>query len=213
MLGRVDAASENLDLAHAALKRNPGPGRVAIGYLNMRGRHIIETAQWDDFELDDVDSVEGSHANWVAVVGMSAAYRGNADRAQAAMDRLAALAEQADEAGKAYDAKKIAILGKEVEAVLSLSRGEVQRAIDVAHTAADMEVRDMRAPSGPPDPMKPAVELLGDILLATDRPVEAIAAYERSLQWIPKRTPSVEGLAAAAARAGHIEAAGEDISK
>ncbi len=210
MLGRVDAASENLDLAQAALERNPGSGRVAIGYLNMRGRHIIESAQWDDFELADADSVEGSHANWVAVVGMSAAYRGNASRAQAAIDRLATLAEQADEAGRAYDAKKIAILGKEVVALLSLSKGEVQRAIDVARAA---EVRDMRAPSGPPDPMKPAVELLGDILLAADRPVEAIAAYQRSLQWIPKRTPSIKGLAAATMRAGYKEAAGEDISK
>jgi len=213
MLGDVDAASENLNQAQTALKRNPGPGRVAVGYLNIRGRHIIETVQWDDFELADADSVEGSHANWVAVVGMSAAYRGNANRAQAAIARLAALAEQAGEAGKVYEAKKIAILGKEVVAVLSLSKGEVQRAIDVAREAADMEIRDMRAPSGPPDPMKPAAELLADILLAADRPVEAMAAYERSLQWIPGRTPSIAGLAKATARVGYREAAGDIISK
>jgi len=52
----------------------------------------------------------------------------------------------------------------------------------------------MKAPSGPPVPMKPAVELYADVLLAAHRPAEAELAYQRSLQRIPLRTPSVKGL-------------------
>ena len=48
--------------------------------------------------------------------------------------------------------------------------------------------------------------------MASDKPVEALAAYERSLQWIPQRTPSILGLAKAASAAGDKETAEEMIS-
>jgi len=203
MLGQFDQASENLDHARATLDRNPDSGRVHSGYLNMRGRHILETGQWEDLELPAPGTMEGNHANWVSVVGMCAAHLGNSERANAAVTRLAMIGERMGATGRDYDAKKVSILEKEVIAVLSLVSGDEQRAIDVAREAAEMEMQEMKAPSGPPDPMKPAVELYADILLATNRPVEAVAAYERSLQWIPQRTPSLAGLEKAAAEAGH----------
>jgi tetratricopeptide (TPR) repeat protein len=204
MLGQIDHASDNLGSARAALDRNPGSARVHSGFLNMRGRHAIESGQWEDVELAAPETPEGAHAGWVSVVGMSAVHLGNADRAQAAIDRLGVLRERLEAAGRAYDAKKVSILEKEVMAVLSLANGEEQRAIDIAREAADIETQEMQAPSGPPDPMKPAVELYADILLAAGRPVEAMAAYERSLNWIPKRTPSIDGLEKAAAEAGQV---------
>jgi len=61
--------------------------------------------------------------------------------------------------------------------------------------------------------MKPAVELYADMLLAADRPVEALAAYEQSLQWIPLRTPSISGLAKAATGAGDSATAEEMLTR
>jgi len=202
MLGQFDKASENLALARAALDRNPDSERVHGGYLNMRGRHVLETGEWTDVELAARGTPEGSHANWVSVVGMSAARLGNKARAQAAIERLGMIRDRMETAGRAYDAKKTTILEKEVQAVLNLASGDGDKAVSVAREAADMEMKEMQAPSGPPDPMKPAVELYADILLATDHPVEATAAYERSLQWIPGRTPSVNGLEKASSEAG-----------
>ena len=70
------------------------------------------------------------------------------------------------------------------------------------------------APSGPPFPiMKPAIELYGDVLLAADRPADALVAYKRSIQWIPQRTPSILGLAKAAIAVGDNETADEMFSK
>ncbi|MDA0681449.1 MAG: hypothetical protein O2880_14070, partial [Proteobacteria bacterium] len=202
MLGNFDDASENLAQARATLDRNADSAMVRNGYLNMRGRHVLETGQWEDFELAAADTPEGSHANWVSVVGMSAAYLGNSEKAQLATARLGMLKERMETAGRAYDAKKISVLENEVVAVMSLMNGDEQRAIDAARLAADIEIREMQAPSGPPDPMKPAIELYADILLATNRPVEALVAYEQSLQWIPRRAPSVMGLEKAASDAG-----------
>ncbi len=174
---------------------------------------MVETGQWEDVTLDTLESVEGSNAHWVSVVGMSAAHRGDMETATAAIDRLEVLQKQATADGKTYDAKVITILGKEVMAVTSLLSGDTQRAVEIAREAAEMEMREMNAPSGPPVPMKPAVELYGDILMAADRPVEALVAYERSMQWIPQRTPSILGFANAANAAGDTETADEMFTK
>lgn len=202
MLGQFDRANEDLGRARAALDRNPDSARVHNGYLNMRSRHVLETGQWEDVPLAAPGTTEGNHANWVSVVGISAARLGNSERASAAIARLGMIRERMESAGRAYDAKKVSILEKEVVAVLSLVSGDEQRAVEVARDAAEMELQEMKAPSGPPDPIKPAVELYADILLAANRPAEAIAAYERSLQWIPLRAPSISGLEDAVAEAG-----------
>ncbi len=209
MLGHYDRAEENLGQALAAAERNPDDAFVLGGYLLMRGRHMIETGQWEDVALDAQDSVAGKNAHWVSVVGMSAAHRGDMETAMAAIDRLEILQKQAAADGNTYGAKLATILEKEVMAVTSLLSGDKQRAIEIAREAAEMEMREMNAPSGPPLPMKPAIELYGDILMASDRPVEALAAYEKSMQWIPQRTPSILGLANAANAAGDDDMADE----
>lgn len=213
MLGQFDDANDDLKIAKATMERNPESAMVHHGYLNIRGRHVLETGQWDDFELASAETMEGSHANWVSVVGMSAAHRGNNTLAKDAISRLAMLREKMQADGKEYDAKQIAILEKETMAVLSLANGDNETAVAHAREAAQMEMRDMKAPSGPPVPMKPAAELYGDILLAANRPVEALAAYESSLDWIPLRTPSIAGLAKAAKGAGDNATAEEMLTK
>jgi tetratricopeptide (TPR) repeat protein len=213
MLGQFDRAQENLGQALAAVERNPDSARVYGGYLLMRGRHMIETGEWEDVALEAADSVAGSNVHWVSVVGMSAANRGDMRTAEAAIGRLDSLQQKAADAGKAYDAKLIAILGKEVMAVMSFAAGDTELAIDTAREAAEMEMRDMNAPSGPPLPMKPAIELYADILLAANRPGDALVAYERSAQWIPQRTPSLLGISQAANATGDKEMADEMITK
>lgn len=213
MLGQFDDAADDLQLAKATLDRNPDSAMVHNGYLNIRGRHVLEAQEWGDFDLAAADSMEGSNANWVSVVGMSAAHRGNDGLAKEAIARLAMLRQKAETGGNEYAAKQIAVLEKENMAVLSLVNGDKDKAITYAREAAQMEMRDMKAPSGPPVPMKPAVELYADILLAADRPVEALAAYERSLQWIPLRTPSISGMAKAAVGAGDSATAEEMLTR
>ncbi len=55
-----------------------------------------------------------------------------------------------------------------------------------------------------PGPTLPAHELLGDLLLEQDRPLEALAAFERALELYPRRFNSLLG-AARAARASNDE--------
>ena len=53
-----------------------------------------------------------------------------------------------------------------------------------------------------PDPLKPALQFYGEVLLDAGRSAEAAAAFEQELLRTPERTPSVEGLARAAAKGG-----------
>jgi ABC-type Fe3+-hydroxamate transport system substrate-binding protein len=88
------------------------------------------------------------------------------------------------------------MMEKQVAATLSLARGEKEEAARLAKEAVDIELT-MSAPSGPPEPIKPSLELYGEVLLEAGRAKEAAAAYEQELLRTPNRTPSVKGLARA----------------
>ena len=55
---------------------------------------------------------------------------------------------------------------------------------------------------GPPNPMKPSHELLGEILLEVGRSKEAVEAFQKTLERVPRRALSLLGLARAAKRSG-----------
>ena len=127
----------------------------------------------------------------------------------AAEARLRALSTAARDAGNTYAARQYAVLEQQVTALRQLAADDLDGAVAAAKNAAEMEREYLRVPSGPPKPMKPAAELYADVLLAANRPQEAIAAYGQSLEWIPQRTPSMRGLAMAAERAGDQATADE----
>jgi tetratricopeptide (TPR) repeat protein len=90
---------------------------------------------------------------------------------------------------------------KELAALTKLARGQSEEAVRLAKEAADIELT-LNPPSGPPDPIKPALELYGDVLLAAGRAEDAAMAYEQGLLRTPNRTPAVKGLARAREKAG-----------
>jgi predicted Zn-dependent protease len=94
------------------------------------------------------------------------------------------------------------IMLDELAAMIAMGEGREDEAISLLTRAADME-KGMRPPSGPPEPVKPAHELLGEALLEAGRPDEAAAAFEISLLRTPNRPRSLMGAARAYAAAGN----------
>jgi hypothetical protein len=221
MLGQYDNARRNIELAKGAADRNPTSGGVRNGYLAMRARYILETAQWEKIPLDAAAASGGdAHASmpgmagmsqssptnaWVFIAGVSAAKMGDAAGASAAEARLRAAREKLA-GGNAYAAREVEILEKEVGALARFAAGQTDEALRLAKAAVDVELTT-NAPSGPPEPMKPAQELYGDLLMEANRPADAAAAYAASLLRTPKRTPSLLGLARASAKARNMTAA------
>ncbi len=92
------------------------------------------------------------------------------------------------------------------DAWLRLARGDTVGALAAAREAADLEDHSEKHPVTP-GAILPARELYGDLLLATGRPGEALAAYADALARQPARSRSLAGAATAADEAGDRAAA------
>jgi tetratricopeptide (TPR) repeat protein len=88
------------------------------------------------------------------------------------------------------------VMEMEVEAMLLAARGKKSAAIAVLERAAVLE-DGMAMDFGPPVPVKPAHEMLGEMLLAAGRHGEAKAHFEKALQAAPGRAKALAGLRAA----------------
>jgi hypothetical protein len=212
MLGRFADARANVEMARAAAERNPTNARVRDGYLAMRGRYLLETQQWEDIAIDGTDAhasheampgmplAQAGAGAWRFYAGISAAKRGDAELAERFADDLEKLRQQVAVTNE-YGSRGVAIQQKQVAALAKLARGDRDAALAIAKEAADIELA-LSPPSGPPQPMKPALELYGELLLAAGRGDEATRAFEQALLRTPNRTPSLAGLGAAAAATG-----------
>jgi tetratricopeptide (TPR) repeat protein len=218
MLGRYDDARANVALARAAAERNPQNAGIRDGWLAMRGRYLLETGQWEEIARDGTDPHAGHESSmpgmpmsqagagaWRFYAGASAAKRGDAALAEQFVADFAALREQVAKTSE-YNSRGVAIQEKEVAALAKAARGDMNAALALAKEAADLELT-LAAPSGPPELLKPAQELYGELLLEAGRADEALAAFERSLLRTPRRTPSLLGLARAASMEGETDLA------
>ena len=215
MLGATGEARANVDLARQAAARNPGNAGINNGYLGMRARLILETEKWERIALEapqapqapqapdhagmpgmPMPTYAGGSNTWTFIAGYSAAKLGDYKTAGVAEAMLRSAREKAEAGSNPYSAKPIAIMEKQVAAVSKFAQGQRDEALKLAKEAMDIELT-LSAPSGPPDPIKPAPELYGELLLEAGRTADAIAALELSLQRTPNRTPSVKALARA----------------
>ena len=94
----------------------------------------------------------------------------------------------------------------ELQALLFFDEGKTEEALQLMQEATVVEDA-MRFDFGPPSPVKPSHELLGEMLLALDRAAEAQEQFSLALERVPKRTRSLLGLARASAKAGDTETA------
>ena len=207
MLGNIDEAKQNAEWAKQAADRNPTNAGIRNGYLAMRARLILETENWKlATETPGAPGAPGApdpHAGmpgmsmpagntWIFITGYSAAKLGDLKTAEAAEIQLRGEREKR-EAENAFSAKYIAVMEKQVGAIIRHARGQKDEALKLAKEAMDIEL-SLPAPSGPPDPMKPAPEFYGELLIEAGKHAEAVAALELSLQRTPNRTPSVKAM-------------------
>src|SRR5690606_32241 len=142
--------------------------------------------------------------------GLRASKRGDdagAARALVLLDELGS----AGRAATAHDPNDnrvaiVDILETELAALVRLGTGNADEAVALLREAAAAE-EAMPFEFGPPAVVKPAPELLGEVLLKLGRPAEARHAFERSLARAPGRALSLLGLARAAAAAGDRDTA------
>jgi tetratricopeptide (TPR) repeat protein len=182
------------------------PVVTAGGQLNllsdlasMRARDAIESADWTRLASKN----NFANANELFAIGFSAANVGDRERAERARQ---ALVERAGDPREGDLRPAIAIMERELAGTIAHASGRRDDAVRILRDAAQLEA-NLPAPLGLPAPLKPAPELLGELLVTLGRPREAIPFFDQALARNPNRTRSVLGLARAAKAAGDVAAA------
>ena len=100
-------------------------------------------------------------------------------------------------AGGGGDLRVPQVMAQQLEAALLFAEGRREEGLVLARQAAVVEAT-LPFEFGPPVPVKPVNEQVGEMLMDLRRPKEAMEAFELSLKRTPRRTLSMLGLARAA---------------
>ena len=197
-LGRYDEAWKTMAELTPSVKAS-GDLTLLSDLSSMRARYVVETRRWDVL----ANERDFGNVNELFGIGVSAARSGNAPLAELARQGLATRA-QSEQEGDLRPA--IAIMEREVAALIELAAGRPEQAVEILKAATQAELK-LPAPLGLPAPIKPAPELLGEVLLEIGRPSEALEPFRQALGRNANRTLSVLGLARASAAGGEPAAA------
>jgi tetratricopeptide (TPR) repeat protein len=164
----------------------------------VRARYIVETEQW---QVDPVNEDSSSHI--LLASGLSAVRTGNLDAAERA-ERI--LAARVAEAGTSLADRWQQIMHKEVAASIHAANGDAEEVVRIMDEAMVI-LATIRPPNGSANPVKPANELYGELLLELGLAADAAEKFRVSLLRMPNRPRSLLGLAKALEALGDQEAA------
>lgn len=186
----------------------PANFKVAYALAAIPARIALENKDWSRAANLAPSSIE---FRWVqfpwqkAIVhftrALGAAHLGNTQKAAAEITTLQTLHQNLVDKGIQYEANQVLIQLKAATAWLHFAKGNNQEALALMREAADMEDSTTKHPVTPCEVL-PARELLGDLLLASNKPAEALIAYEKDLADHPQRFNGLYGAALAAQKLG-----------
>jgi predicted Zn-dependent protease len=202
------------DAAKALLDEINGLEHIAVGFGSayalaaIPARYVLERGAWDEAATIALPAAPfpwerfpQAEALVVFGRGLAAARAGDAAAARQELTALQALHTTLIEANNSYWAGQAEIQAKMVEAWIALVEEQPEAALALAQEAAALEELTEKHPVSPGQ-VKPAYELLGELLLELDRPAEALDAFETLLVDDPQRFRGLYGAARAAELAG-----------
>jgi tetratricopeptide (TPR) repeat protein len=230
--GRYADARQVIDRT-LALARESGSPRTAVHYMLARAAFIVETRRTQNLPpaLEPKSVSPVARAADLSAEGLAAVHQGDAGKAEAILAKLKdaaakvgatgseahqhgatpAAASAAPAAGipiSPADRAAIDIMTQQLAALATCLRGNETEALALMTKAAEAE-DVMPYEFGPPVPIKPSRELLGEMLLSMDKPADAQKAFAAALRRAPGRALSLDGLAIAAEKNGDATAAAD----
>ena len=192
----------------------------AYALAAIQARYALERRQWDSAAALEVlysDSFPWETFPQIEAItyfarGLGAVRSNDAAAATIALEKLDTLYERTVTAGRGYWAVLVDAQRKTVGAWITYAEGKNDEALRMMREAADLEDSVDKHPVTP-GAVLPARELLGDMLVLSGKPAEAIEAYQISLDISPNRFNSLYGAGHAAELAGDSELAKAYYSK
>lgn len=173
-------------------------------------RYSMEREQWAEAAALEPgrteDPVGLAITYWARAMG--AAHTGDESGAEKNIAELRRLHDQLAKNQQGYDwATQVQIQEQEAQSWLAQARHQDEQALRLARAAADLEDSTLKHPVTP-GAVRPARELLGEMLLALGKPQEALAEFETQLRATPERFRSLYGAARAGELSGNRQKAG-----
>lgn len=200
-IDRVPALKAAIPDAGAGNAAPPSAGYYAVAAIPAR--YALERNDWAAAVALAPPQAPNAWADAVThfARALGFAHLGKADEARAEATRLAEIREAVRGTNDSYWTDQVDIQRLGAEAWAAFAAGRRDEALRLMSEAATREDATEKA-AVTPGPIKPARELLGDMLLAMKRPAEAFTAYEATLAKEPNRFRATYGAAVAAQAAG-----------
>ncbi len=205
------AAKRTVDLVKPLGEKipNAGVGNAAppsAGYYAVAAipaRYALERGAWEEAAALAPPATPFAFADAVTYFAraLGAAHLGRLDAARQDVEKLAGLRDTLKTAKDMYWSEQVEIQRLGAAAWVALADGQPVVALGLIREAADREDATEKA-ALTPGPIKPARELLGEMLLQVKQPAAALAAFEATLTKEPNRFRAVHGAALAATAAG-----------
>ncbi len=202
-------ALEWVGLLETLAERSDGAARAVGAVPLMKTRYMVETEDWERFDLGEASSAVG----WFGR-GMRALHDDDLETALEAADEIQKKAEgmTEDTSTFARSNKPTRIMRHQLLALVHLKKGNREEALEALEAGAAIAA-EMGPPRGSASPVKPLHELYGEVLLSLGEPTEAAEHFEATLTLMPNRPLSVLGLARAHTELGNATQAREAYAK
>jgi hypothetical protein len=207
VLDATPAIGAQIDMDAPGAAAPPPAGLFALAAIPAR--YALERNAWAEaVELQPRET----RFPWADAVtyfarALGAARSGNPAAARKDIEKLASLQNALKEAKDVYWAEQVEIQRQAASAAAAYAEGKKEEAVALMRKAADMEDATEKSAISP-GPIKPARELLGELLLEAGRPEEALKEFETTTKKEPNRFRGVYGAARAAEAGGYREKAG-----
>ncbi|HKV64609.1 MAG TPA: hypothetical protein VJO16_22080 [Candidatus Acidoferrum sp.] len=198
-MGRNDEAEKIRDHLPSADDAKPSSVfKINFAKAAIRARCALEEKNWTEAENlaaePEVQPQVAAISHWAAALG--AAHTGNLPAAKQHAEQVRRLSVELRDKGEAYWAQQVAIQGEEAGAWVAFAEHRTQDAVRMLRIAADHEDAAEKHPVTP-GAVRPARELLGDLLMEMHQPKEALRAYRQVLTLAPGRRNALVGAAEA----------------
>jgi tetratricopeptide (TPR) repeat protein len=207
-LGRDREARALVEEVTATRKLNVDHFAGAFALAAIPARYALERSQWTEaaalvptpndlawYRFPQAESIV-----WFAR-GLGAARSGDPTRARADLVRMEALRDTLTASKNLYWAHQSEVQRLAVAAWIARAEGRSEEALALMRASVEAEDATEKHPVTP-GPIKPARELLGEMLIETGQPADALKEFEASQRVEPNRFQGLYGAARAAELAG-----------
>jgi tetratricopeptide (TPR) repeat protein len=177
--------------------------------MQMRAIAVVESGDGNGFAARTaVDTTGmGSDAGWNDFTdGYAAIERHDLPAVQRSLSAISTLHAASQAAGDKQTSSYLAILQDDLAGLLAVEQGKLDSGVESIRRAA-LNYEALPFDFGPPVPIKPPHELLGEQLLKQGKAGAARVAFETALKSAPRRTLSLLGRARAESASGDTSAA------